>query len=242
MSRPDRPASSHTSRAPRPPREAPEPRQRHRRSQEERRAQTRLALLDATVECLIERGYPRTTTSSIARRAGVSVGALQHHFDSKTDLLAGAIEHVLERRLDEFAKAMANRHTDVDDFDAAIDILWEQLSGSTFLAWLELTLAGRTDHDLGPAMAATDARFTAAAAEQFATWFGHVPGLQEPGARARILEFAFAILKGLAVERINQTDDTPARDETAVVQSLKDVSRLAFPRDADIATDPRTTV
>lgn len=214
---------------------------RHRRSQAERRAQTRLALLDATVECLIERGYPRTTTSSIARRAGVSVGALQHHFESKTDLLSAAIDHVLQRRLDEFANAMADRAADVDDFDAAIDILWDLLSGPTFIAWLELTLAGRTDRDLGPAMAATDARFAAAAQEQFAAWFGHVPGLQEPAERTRALDLTFAALRGLALERIGPPDGTAARDEPAVVQSLKNLSRLVFPRGAGATHDQRTT-
>src|SRR5947207_660303 len=44
-------------------------RTRRRRSQEERREATRGAVLDATVECLAERGYAGTTTTRIARRA-----------------------------------------------------------------------------------------------------------------------------------------------------------------------------
>ena len=42
------------------------------RLQEERSAETRGRLLDATVECLHEFGYAGTTTTEIARRAGVS--------------------------------------------------------------------------------------------------------------------------------------------------------------------------
>src|SRR5437762_7609305 len=70
-------------------------RTRRRRSQEERRDATRGAVLDATVECLAERGYAGTTTTRIARRARVSRGALLHYYASKIELLTSAIEHIL---------------------------------------------------------------------------------------------------------------------------------------------------
>ena len=50
-----------------------------RRTQAERTATTRAALLAATVDVLVERGYRATTTQDVARRAGVSYGALLHH-------------------------------------------------------------------------------------------------------------------------------------------------------------------
>src|SRR3954464_2789270 len=62
-----------------------------RRSQAERSATTREALLDATVACLIEDGYAHTTTSRVAERAGVSRGAHLHHFQTRTSLVAAAI-------------------------------------------------------------------------------------------------------------------------------------------------------
>ena len=61
-----------------------------RRTQAERSARTQAALLDATVESLIELGYGRTTTTEIAHRAGLSLGALLHHYPTKTDLLVAA--------------------------------------------------------------------------------------------------------------------------------------------------------
>jgi AcrR family transcriptional regulator len=57
-----------------------------RRTQEERRAATRGALLDATIDCLVEYGYHGVTTSRVAERAGVSRGAQVHYFPTKTDL------------------------------------------------------------------------------------------------------------------------------------------------------------
>ena len=53
-------------------------------------AATRAALLEATVQCLITQGFGGTTTTEVAHRAGVSPGALLHHFPAKADLLCAA--------------------------------------------------------------------------------------------------------------------------------------------------------
>src|SRR3546814_13069479 len=57
-----------------------------RRTQEERSAETRESLVAAAIEVLAEVGYVAATTAAIAERASVSRGAIQYHFESKTDL------------------------------------------------------------------------------------------------------------------------------------------------------------
>src|SRR6266508_1349164 len=69
---------------------------RHR-TQAERSEHTRELLLDATIECLVELGYARTTVHEICLRAGLSRGAQQHHFTTKAELMAGALEHLFAR-------------------------------------------------------------------------------------------------------------------------------------------------
>src|SRR5229473_7754051 len=76
-----------------------------RRTQEERSASTRARLLDATISCLSELGYARTTTTEIAERAGVSRGAQLHHFPTKAELVTTAVEHLFEKRTEEFRRA-----------------------------------------------------------------------------------------------------------------------------------------
>src|ERR1700687_2978711 len=71
-----------------------------RRTQEDRRARTRVRLLDAAIDCLVEYGYAGTTTPRVAERAGVTRGAQVHHFGSKTDLLGAAIEQLAQRRIE----------------------------------------------------------------------------------------------------------------------------------------------
>ena len=72
-----------------------------RRSQAERSAATREALLDATIDCLIEEGYASTTTSRVAERAGLSRGAHLHHFQTRNALVAAAVEQLAGRWLGE---------------------------------------------------------------------------------------------------------------------------------------------
>ncbi len=57
------------------------------KSQAERRAQTRRALLDATADVLIEKGFKAASIATIAKRAGLTTGAVQHHFSTKQALM-----------------------------------------------------------------------------------------------------------------------------------------------------------
>src|SRR5260370_2151944 len=79
---------------------------RPRRTQAERTAATRGALLDATFDSIVELGYGATTTTEVAHRAGVSLGALLHHFPTKAELLSAAVGHAFDRRRWEFRKAV----------------------------------------------------------------------------------------------------------------------------------------
>src|SRR5205823_12845827 len=79
-----------------------------RRAQAERRAETRGRLLDATLECLAELGYAGTTATEVVRRAGLSRGAQVHHFPTKAELVVAAVEHLFQRRHEEFRQAFAD--------------------------------------------------------------------------------------------------------------------------------------
>jgi AcrR family transcriptional regulator len=94
------------------------------RTQQQRREETRRALLDAAVESLIEVGFARTTTLEVQRRAGVSRGALLHHFPSKAELLVAAVAHLAEMRAKEmkaFASQLPPDLSSSHDFDLTRD-------------------------------------------------------------------------------------------------------------------------
>ena len=62
--------------------------------QEERTRAMRARLLEATIECLVERGWAGTSTTVVSQRAGVSRGAQLHHFPTKNALVLAAVEHL----------------------------------------------------------------------------------------------------------------------------------------------------
>ena len=65
-----------------------------RQTQAERTATTRAALVAAGRELFTEPGYAAVGTSELCERAGVSRGALYHHFDDKVGLFAAVCEAV----------------------------------------------------------------------------------------------------------------------------------------------------
>src|ERR1041384_8156245 len=73
--------------------------------QEQRTRAMRARLLEATVDCLVERGFAGTSTTLVSERAGVSRGAQLHHFPTKNDLVVAAVEHVTAVRGAELAAA-----------------------------------------------------------------------------------------------------------------------------------------
>ncbi|MVT00886.1 TetR/AcrR family transcriptional regulator [Devosia marina] len=63
-----------------------------RRRQEDRRAATRRALVAAARTLFAQKGYAATSTPEIVKAAGVTRGALYHHFADKQALFAAVVE------------------------------------------------------------------------------------------------------------------------------------------------------
>ena len=118
-----------------------------RRSNAERSAETQERILEATLECLSERGYAATSTNEVVRRAGVSRGALVHHFSSKSDLVAAAAVHLIRKRYattQEQARELEGGEPSIHDKLAVRRRDYERW----FPATIEFMVACRTDKAL----------------------------------------------------------------------------------------------
>lgn len=119
-----------------------------RRTQEQRRTETRTKLLDAAVECLLELGYGSTTVADVQARAGLARGTLLHHFPTKNELIVGAMGHLAARRIGRFHAEAQLIPESKDRLEALVDLAWSGLHDPAFFTAAELWVAARTDPDL----------------------------------------------------------------------------------------------
>ena len=118
----------------------------------------RARLLEATVECLVERGFGGTSTTLVSERAGVSRGAQLHHFPTKNDLVVAAVEHLTDVRGAELAAAARALPTGPRRTRAVLQMLGDHFTSPVFTAALELWVAARTDETLLAAVAPLEQR------------------------------------------------------------------------------------
>jgi AcrR family transcriptional regulator len=155
------------------------------RWQQRKSAQTRQRLVDAGVDCLIERGYVGLTTAAVAERCAVSRGAMHHHFPTRLELVGAVVEYVFYQRmrrfLDDYFAALAQRGEELL-VEVACEAHWQSVQTREYAAFLELALAARTDGELAglftPASRRYDQIWIAEMIEAFPQWEAHWDNLK----------------------------------------------------------------
>ncbi len=117
--------------------------------QQRKSAQTRIAILEAAVDCLQRYGYAATTTQLISQTADISRGAMLHHYATKLELIAAVIDYTLYKRMELFLARIRTLSESERVLDhAGIELYWESLLTREFTAFLELSNASRSDPEL----------------------------------------------------------------------------------------------
>ncbi len=167
-----------------------------RRSQAERSAATREALLDATIACLVEDGYANTTTSRVSERAGLSRGAHLHHFQTRQALLAAAMEHLAQRRGEQLLAAAAKLPPGRERLEQGLDLLWASYASPLYQAALDLWTHARTDPELRERLEPVERELDRQTLRVSPKLFGELA--ERPGF-GRLIEMAHATMRGLAL-------------------------------------------
>jgi AcrR family transcriptional regulator len=118
------------------------------RTQQQRREETVARLLDAAIDTIVEVGYARASAAVIAKRAGVSDGALFRHFATMGDFMAATALEVMRRQLDLFTKQVAEIPADRPVLESALTVLRDVTGNDTNTVMYELLVAARTDDRL----------------------------------------------------------------------------------------------
>lgn len=193
-----------------------------RLTQPERVEAMRSRLLVAGIECLTESGYTGFSTTEVVRRAGVSRGALAHHFPTKADLVAAAADRLVELRAAEFRARFAAIPAPRRTAAKALDVLWTFFDDPSFRALLELMIAARSDRELRPVMAAHLRHAADVTREVFAESFPDLARLPYIG---ETLDAVLALYTGLAAQAA--LDDDGDGRHAAVRTLLKGALTLA---------------
>jgi AcrR family transcriptional regulator len=228
------------------------------RTQQQRREETRRALLDAAVESLIEVGFARTTTLEVQRRADVSRGALLHHFPSKAELLVAAVDHLAEMRAKEM-KAFASQlppervsrpaaggpganataepeaapGTDART-DVVLGLLWQCFSGTFFKVSMELRTAARTDPELRRVLTVAERSLRERIVAQSRTLFGRAVA-EHPGLE-RALDLTLQLMIGAAMTSVLHGDTSRTGD---LIEDWKALFPLVLANAGGAATTDR---
>lgn len=175
--------------------------------QGERTRAMRARLLEATVECLVERGFSGTSTTLVSERAGVSRGAQLHHFPTKNALVLAAVEHLTKVRGLELAAAAERLPTGPRRTRAVLQMLGDHFTAPVFTAALELWVAARTDPTLMAAVSPLEQRVGREAHRLTVELLG--ADESSPGTR-ELVQATLDLVRGLGLAD-TITDDTRRR-------------------------------
>ncbi len=166
--------------------------------QQRKSAQTRVSILEAAIDCLASHGYARTTTQLVAETAGISRGAMLHHYPTKGLLVEAIVAYCFYKRMEMLANGVRNisEMQRVQEF-AGLEILWRSFFTREHRAYLELAIAARTDAELGDNFLPKARRFARiwreAGVKVFPEWAG------DPERLARASDLVEAVLEGAAL-------------------------------------------
>lgn len=176
-----------------------------RRSQKERSAETSAKLMSSTIDLLHDQGITRTTTSDIARHAGVSRGALTHHFASREAVIGASVAEMLSktaRDLHRFAEDFMARGGSSDEI---VDYIWQMMDDRLFYVTMEFLPEARHNDDFRADLIPTvrefhaglDAIWTALAARAGA----------EPNHTRTVMNATMCLVRGMISQTVLRPND-----------------------------------
>lgn len=177
------------------------------------RQATRARLLDAAVASLIESGVARTTTLEVQRRAGVSRGALLHHFPNHAQMLCETVEELVRRNEAAVRETRARLGQQVDPVARAVLTLAAIVSQPSYMAELELWAVARTDTELRAALGVAERRARKDGERVVSEVFAQVR--DKPG-YAPVVAMTLEFLRGLAISGVLRR--SPARRQQLIGQ------------------------
>ena len=173
-------------------------------------------LLEATLQCIVERGYSGSSTAEICQRAGVSQGALFKHFPNKAALFAAATQQLFAGLVDGYRVAFAQLVGSTDPLREALNLLWDVFVDEPLQAAFELYIAARTDPELREVLAPVLIQHRENLRREASVLFPQAKGRELD----EFVDGIMATMQGAAITRLVLQDPQASRGELAFVQRV----------------------
>ena len=195
-----------------------------RRTQEQRSSTTQAVVIEAAINCLHRLGYAATSTTLVAKEAGVSRGAMVHQFPAKSDLMLAVVRAVFEQD-GELHKQSIQATSPRQWMRNLPETMWGVISRPSGIAVIEIMLASRSDPALADELRAVQQQIDSEAH----VWVlgQHVAaGIDEHPKGEAIHRLFVAAVRGLALEQLFMRNEVEVKKSIGV---LSDVLRLFYP-------------
>jgi AcrR family transcriptional regulator len=193
-----------------------------RRTQAERLAETRARIIAASVAYIDERGFHQASLQQLARAAGVTVGAVQHHFNSKNELLSAVVEESFQQLTESLLDLDFAGRPLPERIDLFVEHCWQFCNSPRFQASLQILLGIRNEgvQDFEHWVNDTLGHVASEGIDLWLKVFHDIPLAEEE--HFDILLFLFSSLSGSALlHRISQMPERIQSDLTQLKQLLE---------------------
>lgn len=197
-----------------------------KRTQAERTEATREALIAAARQLFTERGYEEVGTEEVVRAAGVTRGALYHHFGDKASLLRATYERIEAESTERVARIVLGSELDspLEAMKAGVEAFldecakpelrqialhdapavlgwerWREIGAANGLGLIEASLAAAIEAgEIRELPVGATAHLLMGALDEAAMLLARD---ERPGSRAEVTSVLVALLESFAVER-----------------------------------------
>lgn len=203
------------------------PRRTHR-SQAERTAETRAKLIEAAITCLYETGFAATSITTVAVAAGVSRGAVTHHFPAKNDLMVAVMAEVsLGDKLE--YETQIQQSSAAEWLNKLPAMMWSVISRPSGVAVMEIMLASRADPELAERLRMMQTAIYERARD-FVMHRHTEAGMNARADGHTIYRVLLAAIRGLALESVFMNDDEDVEAALGVLTESFQLLNPSLPR------------
>lgn len=189
-----------------------------RRTHEERSAETQSALVEAAIAMLCELGYAGITTAEVARRAGCTTGAMQHHFGSKDDLMLAVLARLSLEFEERYGTLIAMASQPLERrCGAVVNLLADYYADPRYLAIWELYVGTRCEPRLNQLCVQNRARVIAELQSVWLKLFADTNAKRSD--LVALLRFTLTFLRSLGLNSTLGTDPDVAAQQREILRS-----------------------